>query len=187
MKSSSKRSYDEHNYHQKEYFSQSTRQAMLPKDSPYLRRHVDEMIRFADLAPGERVLEVGCGMGRNTFILAQRGIQIEGLDLTPRLLDKLRAFDNGQYNIPLYCTDVIEHPSKLNNRFDAVIGFFTLHHVHDIPACYRAMAQMVKPGGRIVFLEPNPEALVTNSPDRHHSQIAIHTNAMDPTPASIDC
>ena len=34
--------------------------------------------------------------------------------------------------------------------------FFTLHHVHDIPACYRAMAQMVKPGGRIVFLEPNP-------------------------------
>jgi len=82
------------------------------------------MVHFADISPGERVLQVGCGMGRYTFILAQREIQVKGLDLTPGLLPKFRAFDRERYNIPLYCTDVIDHPLELDNRFDAVIGFF---------------------------------------------------------------
>ncbi len=148
--------YQEHNRHQQEYFSQTTKPTMIPTDSLYLRRQVAEMLRVANLVTGERVLEVGCGMGRYTFLLAHTGIQIEGMDLTPALLDKLRATDGGRYNIPLHCADVLEYPPDLKNRFDAVIGFFTLHHLHNIPACYRAMEQMVKPGGRIVFLEPNP-------------------------------
>ena len=64
MEASSQQTYIEHNSQQKKYFSRSTRPTLLPKNSPYHQRHVDELIRFADLAPGERVLEVGCGMGR---------------------------------------------------------------------------------------------------------------------------
>ncbi len=150
------RYYSKHNQDQKEYFERSERKAMVPKDSAYLRRHVDEVIRFADIRPGERVLEVGCGMGRNTLIMAKRGIQVEGMDLTPGLLDKLQECDGGKYDIPLYCTDVVEHPPELAERFDVIVGFFVLHHVHDLSACYEAMARMLKPGGRIVFLEPNP-------------------------------
>jgi SAM-dependent methyltransferase len=78
-----------------------------------------------------------------------------GMDLTKFLLDKLEDFNNGRYDIPLYCADIMEHPDELNNRYDVVIGFFTLHHLQDMTACFKAMAQMIKPGGTIVFLEPN--------------------------------
>jgi SAM-dependent methyltransferase len=129
---------------------------MKPSTAPYVTRQVDRLIRFAGLSPGDRVLDVGCGMGRYTLALADRGLAVEGLDLSEALLDRLRAFDDGRYDIPLYCADVLDPPPELDGRFDALVGFFTLHHLHDLFACFRSMRSLAKPGGRIVFLEPNP-------------------------------
>jgi SAM-dependent methyltransferase len=81
---------------------------------------------------------------------------VEGLDLSPVLLDRLHGFDGGRYNIPLHCADVLQHPPGLEGQFDVVMGFFTLHHLHDLLSCFEAMTRLIKPGGRIVFLEPNP-------------------------------
>jgi SAM-dependent methyltransferase len=147
---------ERHNQTQIEYFERAGKHAMRPADSTYARRQVDRLIAFAGLREGERVLDVGCGMGRYTFALADRGLVVEGLDLTESLLTRFREFDNGRYGIPLHCADVLEPPVELRGRFDAVVGFFTLHHLHDLPGCLRAMRDLARPGGRIVFLEPNP-------------------------------
>jgi len=147
--------YTEHNQAQRDYFESTLKQSMVPRETPYVIRQTDEVLRCAGVGPDDLVLEVGCGMGRHTLGIAERGVRIEGLDLSPVLLDRLREFDAGRHDIPLYATDIIDHPPELDGRYDAIIGFFTLHHLHDIPACYTAMARMLKPGGRIVFLEPN--------------------------------
>jgi SAM-dependent methyltransferase len=146
----------QHNALQRRYYQQALKPHMLPADSPYLRRHVDQLLRFGGITAGDRLLEVGCGMGRYTLILAERGFRIEGLDLSPDLLGRLRQADAGRYDIPLYCADVIDHPPQLAGRFDAVIGFFTLHHLHNLPLCFTAMSRLLRPGGRVIFLEPNP-------------------------------
>jgi SAM-dependent methyltransferase len=147
---------ERHNRAQLEYFERAGRHAMRPTDSSYVRRHVDRLVAFAGLAAGERVLDVGCGMGRYTFALADRGLAVEGLDLSEALLDRLREFDAGRYRIPLHCADILDPPDELHGRFDAVVGFFTLHHLHDLTGCLRAMRSLVGRGGRVVFLEPNP-------------------------------
>jgi SAM-dependent methyltransferase len=144
-----------HNETQRRYYATAEKRGMQPSGSPYLRRHVEELVRFAGLEPGQRVLEVGCGMGRYTLLLAERGIRVEGIDLSEPLLDRLRVFDGGRFDIPLYAGDVLDPPAALGT-FDAVVGFFTLHHIHDLPATYRAMARLVAPGGPVAFLEPNP-------------------------------
>jgi 2-polyprenyl-3-methyl-5-hydroxy-6-metoxy-1,4-benzoquinol methylase len=149
-------SLERHNRAQLEYFERAGRHAMRPADSNYVRRQVDRLVAFAGLAAGERVLDVGCGMGRYTFALADRGLAVEGLDLSEALLERLREFDSGRYNIPLHCADVLDPPDELHGRFDAVVGFFTLHHLHDLTGCLRAMRSLVRPEGRVVFLEPNP-------------------------------
>ena len=147
---------DRHNRAQIEYFERAGKHAMRPTDSHYVQRQVDQLVAFAGLSQGDRVLDVGCGMGRYTFALADRGLAVEGLDLSEALLERFRHFDAGRYNIPLHCGDILDPPDGLTGEFRAVVGFFTLHHLHDLDACLRSMRALVEPGGRIVFLEPNP-------------------------------
>jgi SAM-dependent methyltransferase len=145
-----------HNERQRAYFEGTDKPGMRPSGSAYLRRHVEEVRRAANIEGGHRVLEIGCGMGRYTLILAEQGVRVEGLDLSPVLLDRLAASDGGRHHIPLYCADVTQPPSSLQGPFDAVIGFFMLHHMIDVPGCFRTAAALVRPGGWVAFVEPNP-------------------------------
>jgi SAM-dependent methyltransferase len=145
-----------HNATQREYFSDE-KAGMRPRRSRYIERHTDELIAFAGIEPGMRVLEVGCGQGRYTLPLARRGIRVEGFDLSPVMLAHLReAADASGLEIPLHEGDVLEPPAEVEGEFDAVVGFFTLHHLHDNDGCFASMARLLRPGGRIAFLEPNP-------------------------------
>jgi SAM-dependent methyltransferase len=157
MNDSYRERLERHNRVQIDYFERAGKHAMRPTHSIYVQRQVDRLVAFGGLDQGERVLDVGCGMGRYSFALADRGLIVEGLDLSRGLLDRFRQYDGGRYGIPLYCGDVLDPPDELQGRrFDAVVGFFTLHHLHDLAGCLRSMASLSKPGGRIVFLEPNP-------------------------------
>jgi SAM-dependent methyltransferase len=141
-----------HNQTQIRYFA-GMKTNMLPADTPYVRRQVEEMIAFAGLRPGDRVLEVGCGMGRYTMPLLRSGLNVEGLDLSPFLLEQLRI--HAPLDLKVYNADIMAPPAELEGKFDAVVGFFTLHHLHDMEHCFSAMATLVRPGGTVAFLEPN--------------------------------
>lgn len=146
----------EHNTRQRNYFELTDQRTLRPTGSPYLRRHVNVMMEFAGIKPGDTVLEVGCGAGRYTLLLAEKGVRVEGLDLSPKVLEQLRSFNTGDYQIPLHAFDILECPPSMHGRFDHVIGFFVLHHVHDLSACFSKMRELVKPGGILCFIEPNP-------------------------------
>jgi SAM-dependent methyltransferase len=146
-----------HNKTQIGYYDRPERKPrMLPGGSAYVARQADRLVRFAGLEPGMRVLEVGCGMGRFTFLLHERGIAVEGLDLSPDLLDRLQAFDAGRIGVSVHQADIAQPPPDLEGRFDAVIGFMMLHHLHDLTACLAGVTRLLVPGGRVAFLEPNP-------------------------------
>lgn len=145
-----------HNAVQRTYFEGTTKATMVPADTPYIARHVDEVVRLAGITPSDRVLEVGCGMGRYTLPLARRGVNVEGADLSPVLLERLRGYDGGRHDIPLHCADIADPPAALAGRFDVVVGFFMLHHLHDLGLAFAGMSRLLVPGGRAVFLEPNP-------------------------------
>lgn len=147
---------ERHNEFQRNYFERAKHRTLNRAGSPYLRRHVERIVSFAGIEPGMRVLEVGCGPGRYTFLLAERGVRVEGLDLSPQLLTQLNAANAGRYDIPTHGFDLAASPPEMFGQYDAVIGFFVLHHVHQLDACFEAAANLVKPGGSVAFLEPNP-------------------------------
>jgi len=146
---------ESHNRDQRAYFEERVSPRMVPRRTPYLQRHVDEIVRFAGLTPDDRVLEVGCGMGRHTLLLADSGYRIEGNDLSPVLLDRLRTYDGGRDRIPVHAFDIAAPPEDLEASFDAVIGFFMLHHLHDLDLSFRGLARLLRPGGRLAFVEPS--------------------------------
>lgn len=144
-----------HNRLQRAYCEDAISDTIRPRQSRHITRQLDQIMRVAAVSPEHRVLEVECGMGRFTLRLAARGVRIEGLDLSPVLLDRFRALNAGQFEIPLHCADVVNPPPHLLNRFDLVVGFFVLHHVKDVGEAVGAMSRLLKPGGRLVLLDAN--------------------------------
>jgi SAM-dependent methyltransferase len=51
------------------------------------RQEIDFLIDALELAPGSRVLDVGCGPGRHSLELARRGVTVLGLDISQRFVD----------------------------------------------------------------------------------------------------
>lgn len=147
---------ERHNASQRRYFERAPKPTMVPSDTPYLNRQIDELLSAARIRPGERVLEVGCGMGRYTLLLADRGVRVEGLDLSRVLLDQLAEFNANRRDIQLHHADVLDPPAELLGEFDAVVGLFALHHIHDIAGSLCSIARLLRPGGRVAFCEPNP-------------------------------
>ncbi|MGC8916475.1 MAG: class I SAM-dependent methyltransferase [Thermoanaerobaculum sp.] len=146
----------DYNRLQREYFGQRIKKTMLPVRTPYVQRQVTEVVRVGCLRPGEKVLDVGCGMGRHAFLLAEKGLNVEGLELSPFLAEKMREFDRGKYRIPVHCADLHDPPRELEGRYDAVVGFFVLHHLASLQRAFSGVKRLLKAGGRAVFLEPNP-------------------------------
>ena len=126
-----------------------------PVDSPYVRRHVQRMIDFAGLRPGEEILDVGCGAGKFTLPLLRGGLSVAGVDLSPELLDIVGQQLAPGEELERHCADLLHLPAALSGRFDAVVGFFVLHHMVDLEAAFRALRGVLRPGGRVAFLEPN--------------------------------
>lgn len=121
--------------------------------TPYTLRHVDAAVAACEIGPTDRVLDVGCGPGKYTLALARRGLQVEGMDLTPGLIDELRSVDHPP---PAHLGDLAAPPPELLGSFDVVLGFFVLHHIADLPAALAGARSLLRPGGRAAFLEPNP-------------------------------
>ncbi len=148
----------EHNTRQRTYFEETDQRTLKPTGSPYLRRHTRVLTEFAGIKPRDTVLEVGCGAGRYTLLLAEMGVNVEGLDLAPKVLQQLRCFNDTGREIPLHAFDILDCPPSMDGKYDSVVGFFVLHHVHDLQACFARMARLVKPGGTLCFIEPNPRS-----------------------------
>lgn len=144
-----------HNRLQRAYCEEAISRTIVPRESRHVRRQLAEVTRVAALTSTDRVLEVGCGMGRFALMLAGRGIHVEGLDQSPVLLDRCRAYNSGRYDIPLHCSDALAPPAALHDSFDVVLGFFVLHHLPDVDKAIAAMSRLLKPGGRLVLLDAN--------------------------------
>lgn len=145
-----------HNVLQREYFGRRIKKTMLPEKTPYVCHHVEVLVEAMELPPGARVLEVGAGLGRHAFILAEMGFQVEGLELSPFLVAKYKELAGQRPLFPMHCGDIHNVPAELMGRFDAVVGFFVLHHLADLPRAFASMKLLLKPGGKVGFVEPNP-------------------------------
>jgi|GEM_PF-326861 len=131
-----------------------------------------ETLRYADLQPGQHVLDVGCGTGVLTRLAAQRvgvsGTAI-GIDPSPAMLQIARrnADDSRDGGVrakqdaragaspALFKVAAIESLPFDNGRFDVVLSSCMLHHL--APELKRAglaeVYRVLKPGGRFVIVD----------------------------------
>jgi demethylmenaquinone methyltransferase/2-methoxy-6-polyprenyl-1,4-benzoquinol methylase len=102
-----------------------------------------------DLAPGQRVLDVGAGTGVSTQELAASGAYAVGLDLSIGMLQAGRRVRPG---VPLLAGDALRLPFP-DAAFDAVTISFALRNVVEPAVALRELARVTRPGGRLVVCE----------------------------------
>jgi len=114
------------------------------------RRRAELILQGAAIAPGHRVLEIGCGTGMFTEMFAVSGADIVALDISEDLL--MRARERDIPNARFLCRRFED--CELEGPFDAVIGSSVLHHLDVVDATAK-IVHLLKPGGRLSFAEPN--------------------------------
>jgi cyclopropane fatty-acyl-phospholipid synthase-like methyltransferase len=111
------------------------------------------------LREDHRVLEVGCGVGTVTALLAEtlseRG-SVLGVDLSPRSVDAARARLAGRDNVRLEAADVLE--MDLSERFDVVVLPDVIEHIplEHHGRLFARLASWTRPDGFVLLHYPNP-------------------------------
>jgi len=113
-----------------------------------------ELADRAGLAPGLRVLDVGCGLGGTVRYLAvERECHSTGLDLTQEYIDVASALSNLvglEDRVVLHCGSAQELPFD-ENSFDVVWTEHAQINIEDKDAFYAEMSRVLKRGGRLAF------------------------------------
>lgn len=104
---------------------------------------------------GKHVLELGCGSGKTSALLAKSGARVTSFDISPMSVRvaAIRAGLNGLEDSTGFVVAVGEHLPFADNSFDALYGRAILHHL-DVSLAGGEARRVLKPGGRAVFVEP---------------------------------
>lgn len=119
---------------------------------------------WLQIKPGMRVLDVGCGVGRWSRMLAARGANVTGVDLSPTMIAQAqqRAAAEG---VADRCRFSVQDLSRLEveGPFDVVLGVTVLQHILEpelLRAAVRRMTGHLAPGGRMILLEAAPTSII---------------------------
>jgi 2-polyprenyl-3-methyl-5-hydroxy-6-metoxy-1,4-benzoquinol methylase len=107
------------------------------------------------------VLDVGCGDGWLSIILAKRGGRVTGFDISAAGVEiaRERAAVNGVADRCAFATASMYSLPYPDEAFELVVGMSILHHLGDKPRAAKELCRVMQPGAVAVFSEPFGNAL----------------------------
>lgn len=121
---------------------------------------VNFMLDVLDIPEGSEILDVPCGFGRHSNILAQKGYKMTGIDFKPEFIElaNKNSAELGLINTTFQVGDM--RKLDFDNKFDAVINFFTSFGYFDDNDNFdtlKGMARSLKIGGKLLIDMVNRE------------------------------
>lgn len=122
---------------------------------------------------GARVLEVGCGPGHLSILLARRhGLNVTGLDLDPAMVERARAnarrSGEGDERPPSFLVGDVASLTFPDGSFDLVVSTLSMHHWDDPSAALTEIGRVLRPGARALVWDLGP------------GRVPFHTRLPDP-------
>lgn len=130
--------------------------------------------------PPARIIELGCGSGWLSLLLAERGYDVTGIDISPdaiAIAGQLRAerrLANASFRAADYETFQSDAPA------DYVIFHDALHHAESELAALRAAHAVLAPGGAAICIEPGDGHSQSPASRRAVEEFGVHEKEMPP-------
>ena len=128
---------------------------------------------------GERLLDVGCGDGAFTRVLAAGFREIHGIDVQDSFLENFRkaVAEDRRFHVANMSASAMTFPDA---HFDSIVSIETLEHVPDLSAAAAEMCRVLRPGGELLITVPNRWFPFENHGMRigsreHHGRIPLLT------------
>lgn len=118
----------------------------------------NDLIRSAELRPGERILDVACGTGIGARLASQQvgsSGTVAGLDVNPGMLAVARSVTPEDMSIEWDQSGAEDMPLP-DEAFDVVLCLISLQFMRDKRAASREMRRVLVPGGRLFLNVPGP-------------------------------
>jgi len=107
------------------------------------------------LAPAGDWLDVGCGSGVFSRMLAEAGARVTGLDGSPAMIEAARAAGGGRYEVGR-----VEDVGRLPQSFDGALCLSVLEYLAEPQPVLAAISGRLKPGARLALSVPNARSTV---------------------------
>ncbi|WP_026357086.1 class I SAM-dependent methyltransferase [Mycobacterium sp. 141] len=119
-------------------------------------RVYDALVRQAELAPGQRVIEIGCGTGNVTTRVKRAcpAVDITATDPDPRALARAQRKTKGMTGIR-FERAYAQHLPFEDGEFDRALSSMMLHHLDEATksAAAAELFRVLKPGGRLDIVD----------------------------------
>lgn len=124
-----------------------------------------EFVAKLELKSGQKVLDVGCGIGGGDFYMAENfDVEVVGIDLSINMVSfAIERAIGLNYPVEFEVADCTKKTYP-DNTFDVIYSRDTILHIHDKPTLFRSFYKWLKPGGKVLISDyckragpPSPE------------------------------
>ncbi len=145
---------DPMNEHIRQVVDQFSKQAVYFAKLPGHEEATQLLIRMAQVAAADEVLDVACGPGTVACAAARVARQVTGIDLTPAMIERAAALqvELRLPNMEWHVGDVAHLPFQAD-QFDVVLTRYSLHHFLQPAEVLAEIVRVCKPSGRVVVAD----------------------------------
>jgi SAM-dependent methyltransferase len=158
----------------RDYFERGYAQRWgLPAPNDFVRLEADGLYNLLQLSSASRVIDIGCGHGRHAFALAERGVDVIGLDFTVALLKRAQHLAVELDGRARWVRgDMRRLPFRSGSAGAAIVldafGYFETDEEHE--TVLREAARVLTPGGRLGLKIVNGGPVLEDFRDRDRTE-----------------